>query len=209
MSNLIMFYDTETTDRTDFQAAYDAPHQPNLIQLGYRVVDPKTRAVIFEVGHLVDSTGLKEWKGISEGAASVHKITEEDIRTYGVHIDKSIQGFEKWASRCSLFVAHNEKFDNGVMQCAAKRAGFSPDLFSTGSKFCTMQSGTGICKVPNRNGRAGFKWPTLQEAYTIIVDPVGFKGAHNALADVNACHDIFWGYIDGGHIPKQFTGIEL
>lgn len=205
MTDLIMFYDTETTGVTDFKSAYDAPHQPNLIQLGYKVQDPHTRAVIYEVGHLVNTTGFQEWNGIEPGAEAVHHITEKDVRTYGHTPKHTMNHFLFWAELCGTFIAHNDQFDTRIMQCFAKRAGFSPDVFGTGRKFCTMQFTTNICKIPNAKGY-GNKWPKLIEAYCNLVNKNGFPDAHNALADVNACSDIFWKLVDKGLLAINQEG---
>ena len=55
--------------------------------------------------------------------------------------------------------------------------------------FCTMLNTVEIVKIP---GRKGYKWPKLDEAYRILVDPDGFEGAHDALADVKACRKVFY-----------------
>lgn len=196
MRKYVMVYDTETTGKTDFKAAYDAPHQPNLVQLGYKVYDPISRAVIFEIGHLVNSTVLDSWTGIHPDAENVHKISQEMIEDAGWSPSDSISMFQRWANRCFVKVAHNESFDLNVMQCAAKRSGWSPDLFPGMLTFCTMQRTTNICKIPHPKGWNSFKWPSLDEGYKFFVDPKGFTDAHNALADVNACGDIFWKLVD-------------
>lgn len=206
-ANLIMFYDTETTDVWDFKASYDAEHQPNLIQLGYKIYESQSRTVVAEIGVLVNSAKFDTWRGISEGAQNVHKISEEIVRNWGYDPALVMNEFVEWADRCQTFVAHNEQFDNRIMQCFSKRAGFSPDVFGTKSKFCTMQFTTNICKIPSPKGK-GFKWPKLDEAYRNLVDKNGFSDAHNALADVNACADIFWKLVDKGlivHDPESNT----
>ncbi len=190
MTKLIMAYDTETTGLWDFKGDIFGSNQPNLVQLGYKVWDSK-KNVIFEAGHLVDTTQHSSWNGIEEGAYNAHHITEENVRLYGMRPQIAMMQWQEWCERCSLFIAHNDAFDTKVMQCFAKRTGFNPDVFSTGSKFCTMQSLTNVCKVPNPNGRGGFKWPQLIEAYTFAFGRA-FEDAHNALADVNACGDLFW-----------------
>lgn len=206
VSNLILFFDTETTGKTDFKLAYDHPSQPNLCQIGYRVCNIHTRAVIYELGHLVDSTKLPEWKGIEEGAAEVHKITEESLVEHGISVDASYRSFHRWASKCSVVVAHNKSFDISVMQCFAKRAGYNPDLFGADIQtYCTMHNTTAICKIPNAKGY-GFKWPKLSECYAKLVDERGFEDAHNALADVNACAAIFWKLVDKGLVNIRPEG---
>lgn len=199
-----MFYDTETSGLPDFRADYAANSQPCLLQLGYKVVEPQTRAVIFEIGHLVDSTRLPQWNGIEPGAQAVHNINEDMVRAYGIDPQKSYEGFQKWVERCSTFIAHNDSFDTRIMNCHAKRLGFHPDTFQQRNKFCTMQFTTNICKIPN--GKGGVKWPKLIEAYCNLVDSKGFKDAHNALADVIACEEIFWKLVDKGFLEVSFDG---
>lgn len=200
MGDLICFYDTETTGKTDFKAAYNAPQQPDLIQLGYKIVEPQTREVIFEVGHLVDTTKFASWKGIDSGAFAAHGIREE-LLIYGSTPDATMKNLERWSSACSLFVAHNDQFDTTVLQCFAARSGWDPGcIFGDARKFCTMKASTNVCKIP---GPYGIKWPRLNEAYEFFNPGEQFKGAHNALADVGACENIFWHLVDGGHIESQ------
>lgn len=188
--DLVTVFDTETTGKSDFKASYNAPQQPNLVQLGYKVYEPNTKEVVFEIGHLVNSTVLDGWSGIEEGAQNVHGISEEMIREYGWHPSDSISLFQRWLNRSRLAVAHNKSFDIMIMQCAAFRAGWNPDLFADMATFCTMMTTTNICKIPNAKGY-GNKWPTLAEALKFFTGR-DIDGAHNALVDVNACGDIFW-----------------
>ena len=206
MSNLIMFYDTETTGLGDFKKAWNDDCQPNLLQLGYKVYDPGSREVVFEIGHLVNTTVHASYKGIDEGAFNAHGITEEMVKKYGTKPHIAARNFVHWADQCSVFVAHNDSYDTRVMQCFMHRAGYSPTVFEGRQKFCTMMSLVPIAQIPNPNGRAGFKWPKLDEAYRKIINPVGFGNAHNALADVNACADLFWWLIDFNHFKFDDGG---
>lgn len=198
MGELIMVYDTETTGKFDFKAAWNAPHQPNLLQLGYKVYS-RDKKVIWEVGHLVDSTTFPTWDGIEPEAQAIHGVDEVSIRLYGSSTDKTMKAFNFWAEKCNLFVAHNDPFDTKIMECFAFRAGFNPTLVFNGQKkYCTMTTSTQICKIPQPSGRGGYKWPKLNEAYPFFMDGAQFKDAHNALADVNACGDIFWKHVERG-----------
>ena len=60
-----------------------------------------------------------------------------------------------------------------------------------------MEATTDICKIPPPRG-SGYKWPKLEEAYRILVDPVGFEGAHDAMVDVEACRKVFYALKNGG-----------
>lgn len=194
--SLFMFFDTETTGKWDFKSAWNAPHQPNLVQLGFKVVRPEKRQVVFETGMIVDCTAFPTWKGIEPDAEDVHHISEADVREWGHHYSKAAVKFNWWAQRCNLFIAHNCDFDYMIMQGFMTKAEFGPEWAPADAKlFCTMKSTTQICKIPSPKG-PGYKWPKLIEAYKALVDRNGFKGAHNALADVNACEAIFWSLVD-------------
>lgn len=196
-NNLVMVYDTETTGKTDFKAAYNAPHQPNIVQIGYKVFTPN-KDVLFEIGHLVNTTGFKEWSGIEPDAQDVHHISEDLVRDYGISPADTLMMWALWAKQCSLFVGHNEQFDHNVMQCFAFRAGYNPgEIFRDGAVYCTMKSSTNICCIPSPKG-GGYKWPKLNEAYPFFFNKQ-FDNAHNALADVNPTAEIFWAHIERGH----------
>ena len=196
MANLVIFYDTETTDVWDFKADWNAPHQPNLIQLGYKVQDLQSRQTLFEVGHLIDTTPFESWKGISPGAQSAHGISEASLREWGTLPADAMHQLDHWARKCVLRVAHNESFDFQVVRGFAHRTGYSPEVFPPLARaYCTMKSTVNVCKVPAKSGY-GYKWPKLDEAYRALVNQKGFRDAHNALADVNACADIFWTLVD-------------
>lgn len=212
MGDLIMFYDTETTGKFLFKDPIDPkngprpkfndPRQPNLVQLGYKVVEPRTRETVFEVGHLVDMTKHETWTGIEPDAQRIHGIREELLRIYGSTPDATMKNFERWSSSCSMFIAHNDPFDTQIMQCFAFRSGWDPGaVFRDAAKFCTMKTSTNICRI---QGDYGNKWPKLDEAYTFFNPGEKFKGAHNALADVGACENIFWHLVDGGHIETSW-----
>lgn len=193
---LIMFFDTETTGLSDFKAPYNAPQQPNLVQLGYKVCDPKTRETIFEKGLLVNTT-IHATYSMSPDAERVHGISTEAVQKWGYTPSAAMAEFLFWLNLSKLLVAHNKQYDIMIMQCFAFRFGFSPALFEDISTYCTMLTSTNICKIPSANGR-GYKWPKLNEAFPHFMDGQQFSGAHNALVDVNACSDIFWKHIDMG-----------
>lgn len=194
MNNLVMVYDTETTGKTDFKLPWNDDSQPNLVQIGYKVFTPK-KEVVFEIGHLVNTTGFPQWNGIEPDAQDVHGISEELVREWGWNPQDTISLFQRWANRCNMFVAHNDEFDIRILQGFALRCGWSPDLFGTSMRFCTMRSTTNICKIPHpKTGRP--KWPKLNEAYPFFFPGQQFKNAHNALADVNPTAEIFWKLVD-------------
>lgn len=189
---MFTFYDTETSDKWDFKLPWNAEEQPHLVQLGYQVYD-RDRNMIKEVDCVVDSRQLSTWRGIEPGAAAVHGITEERMASEGIHPEVVANTLVEDFSRCDITIAHNNQFDMQVLTLFLFRCGYTPTILFEGKhNLCTMKPLTNVLKVANKNGRAGYKWPTLQEAYMNLVDTKGFVGAHDAMTDVKACRDIFW-----------------
>jgi len=48
---------------------------------------------------------------------------------------------------------------------------------------CPMKLSTSICKIPNRNGRAGYKWPSVEEAYKFFIPESKYIEAHRGADD--------------------------
>ena len=197
------FFDTETTDRWDFKAPWNADNQPNLIQLGYQIFD-KDRVMIKEVDVIVDARKLSTWNGIAEGAAAVHGIDEKRMIAEGVHPEIVANNLVNDMMLCNFTIAHNNEFDMKVLNCFLFRCGYSPTIFEGKTNLCTMKPLTNVLKI---KGKYGNKWPSLQEAYCNLVDTKGFEGAHDAMTDVRACRDIFWKALDAG-VVKEYEVVK-
>ncbi len=48
---------------------------------------------------------------------------------------------------------------------------------------CPMKLATPICKLPNRNGYGGYKWPKVEEAWNHFFGDTGYIEAHRGLDD--------------------------
>lgn len=206
--DLIMVFDTETSDKWDFKGAWNAAHQPDLLQLGYKVFTPK-RQVVFEMGVNVNTTSFPTWRGINPDAQRIHGITDDVLRVHGYNPSRVANEFLHWAFKSRIFVAHNLDFDERILMCFLARAGYSPEFIPPGVKVCTMKTTTPICKIPHPKGWAMPKWPSLYEAYSTLVDNRGFKNAHNALGDVNPTSEIFWWLVDNGYFHINTIRDEL
>ena len=63
-----------------------------------------------------------------------------------------------------------------------------PYLESRGIKFrklqpCPMKVMTGVMKLPHKNGRGGYKWPKVEEAFAFLFPEVEYKEAHRGASD--------------------------
>ncbi len=173
----ILFFDTETTDLPNYKSP-PGPHQPHVVQLAaVLLADGVERPLVT----LVQPAG---WQ-IHPKAQETHGITLERAAAEGRPIADVVAEFDEMLSQATLVVAHNIKFDRLLMESEYLRLGRRPRWPRT---FCTMLTCTDIVRLPARWG--GFKWPSLDEAYRHFFNRP-LAGAHDALADVRACIDIF------------------
>lgn len=178
----ITFIDTETTGMWKFKSPTDDPSQPHLIQL----------AAIFEEDgkdkvELNTYVQLPHNVKIEEGALRAHGITAAVAEAEGMPLLQTLKHLEDILVKTQLIVCHNVNFDIKVLIVSYHRANLSC-IIPVINTFCTMLKATNVCRLP---GRRGYKWPTLDEAYRILVDPTGFEGAHDALVDVRACQAVY------------------
>lgn len=181
-----MFFDTETTDMLNFKRPLTDPSQPGLVQIAWELWENGN--LIAEHDHTIHPYGFK----ISAGAMKAHGITEAYATEFGEPLDEVMPQFFKDAARATKLIAHNAPFDWKITEICRLRE-FPKHLRIPENKCaCTMRAATDICRVPSNRGGKGYKWPTLMEAYQILVDPAGFENAHDALADVRACRAIYY-----------------
>tara|TARA_R110000850_G_scaffold63863_3_gene143928 strand:- start:49 stop:678 length:630 start_codon:yes stop_codon:yes gene_type:complete len=122
-------------------------------------------------------------------------ITQETVDAVGLPLKTGLAEFNQLIKLADRLVAHNMQFDDPITRGNYMRlAAPQRDYWDT-PKFCTMQSLTDVLKLP---GKFGYKYPSADEAYRALVDPMGFEGAHDAMVDVKACADILWAIEDKG-----------
>lgn len=196
---LTLVYDTETTGMVDFKAPPDAPHQPGLVQLGAIFYDE--RRVVGELNVVVRPVDIDD-KPIPIGpeAMAKHGISEGDVKRFGVPQFMAVGMLGEMGLKADRVVVFNVEFDHLVIRAAQHREGgrFRPcGSLLARPAVCAMLSAKPVCKLPGRY--ADYKWPSLAEAYRMLVDPQGFEGAHDAMADVRAAAAVLWALEDGGH----------
>jgi len=189
MSNLILFYDTETTGLPLFKDPSDHPDQPHIVQLAAALVDTDTRKTVSSIDVIIKPYG---WTIPSEMTA-IHGISNELANEVGVDMKKILPVFLNMASG-RLRVAHNESFDARMIRIAQHKLIhlFSEDdleIWKSGLGFCTMWKSKPYTLLPKN------KHPKLQEAYLHFFNKE-FDGAHSAMADVNACIAVYFAIKD-------------
>jgi DNA polymerase III epsilon subunit-like protein len=182
---MLLFFDTETTGKADFQAAPDAAHQPRLVQFAALLTDANGKELA-SANLVIKPNGFT----IPREASEIHGITTEHALAVGVDCAVARHLYRAWWNAAATIIAHNIEFDLLIMDGELFRhAGGRKAWGAARETFCTMRAMTPVCKLPGTYGR--YKWPRLQEAHKHCFG-VEFDGAHDALADVRACARVYW-----------------
>lgn len=179
-----LFFDTETTGLWIKGLPIGSPDQPKIVQIAAILTDDE--------GVEVMSCNLTVYQEhVPEKASAIHGKTTEFVQAYGINEGTALTVFEEMLAVADTVVAHNGEYDqqvvlNSIRLIDGVNAG---NPFEGKDAFCTMKASTGLCKIPSPRG--GYKWPKLTEAYVHLFGEE-FDGAHDALADVRACKDVYF-----------------
>lgn len=197
---MIFFFDTETTGFVNERLPDGHPDQPHIVQIAGILTD--------DAGKVANQFSLVVNPGVTIPLKTVefHGITDDIAGRLGVSLSTAVGMFDFMARRADLIVAHNIKFDIGVMASAyIREARDIPQI----NRFCTMDAAAPVVNLPptERMIAAGMmkpKSPKLEECVRYFFDEP-LDGAHDALVDVAACSRVFFRLIDDGHfsLPKK------
>ena len=183
---MYLVFDTETTGipRSHDAPSSDIGNWPRLVQIAWLLADAKGQELRSQA-YIIRPEGFV----IPEGAVRVHGIDTETARRVGVDVATALEAFAGDLSAAETLVAHNVRFDAGVVGAEFFRAGRTGDPLESKTRCCTMQQATEFCRIPG--GPRGYKWPTLDQLHRTLFG-AGFEAAHNAVADVRACATCFF-----------------
>lgn len=180
---LACLFDTETSGIYDYKAPANAPHQPDVLQIAAMLCDHEKVYSAFNVFVHADTE-------IPDEAYQIHRIDRKMTERVGISRMRACTLLDAFLTKADVIAGHNVDFDINIMMAAMMREGGSGSKLKK-PRFCTMKSAVDHCKLPNPKRPGTFKWPSLQEAYTIMVDSRGFTGAHDAMADVRATYELY------------------
>jgi len=174
----ILVFDTETTGLPkDYNlTAYQSPNNwPHIVSISWAVIDSTTNTVVKSHSYIVRPVN---WV-IPIESSRIHGITHAQATEFGIPLRDIMEAFN--GEQYDIMVAHNMKFDlNVIVNAIIWDLGIPFSGFSK-RKFCTMEIGRPMCKLP---GRYGHKYPKLSELYTHVVGhPPKTDQLHNALFD--------------------------
>jgi len=184
--NEVIFFDTETTGLPDWKSPSEAENQPHIVQIAARLVDMES----LEIKQTLDLIIKPEGWTIPQETTDIHGITTDHAMNVGCSEKQALELFlNMWDGR--LRIAHNTTFDNRIIRIASKRYCDESisDAWKDGEYQCTGILSKPIMQMMPKN-KYGFKMPKLSEAYKFFTGKE-LENAHNALADVDACMEIY------------------
>ena len=200
---MILFFDTETT------GIRKGGFVPRVVQIGALLTDNEGNT-ISELNILLHPEGFET---VPIEAANVHGFTIDKIKAAGVDRLYGLSVFFDLAKNADVLVAHNAEFDMDLLQIETdyykqraldseqSRVSEWQEVIQKAQVFCTMLNSRDTMKLPLSDAQASFfkdkginqqyKNPRLQEAHIHFMG-YDFEGAHDAMADVRACKDVYF-----------------
>jgi len=206
---MFLFIDTETTGIPNYSLDIIDPAQPRVLQFAAIVADEKGNEIAaFKCPIKPDGWSVDERLEVNgrKTAFAIHGLTNDYLNKYGMSMKTALLMFRKFQDMSSLKIAHNYRFDGFLLKGEHQRIGMDagPDI----EKFCTMKAMTEIMKLPptEKMVGAGYTWPksaSLAEAYKFCTGGKTIEKAHDALADVRACKEVFFWILNNGLFKDQ------
>lgn len=188
---MYLFFDTETTGLSR--------NSDHVVQLAWILANQRGD-VVKEESHVIRPTGYT----IPSSAAQIHGITTTRALEIGKPLKWVLERLTADAELAVVAVAHNLSFDLGILQSEYKKVGITFSFHQL-IQVCTMKLSTTWCRLPKLNGSPGFKYPKLDELHYRIFG-CSFDGAHDALADTQACMRCYFELVKLGVISEvQFS----
>jgi DNA polymerase III epsilon subunit-like protein len=182
---MYIFFDTETTGTSRYN--------DHIVQLAWILTDSSGR-ILDQACDIVKPDGYT----IPISASNIHGITTSQAAKNGKPLKAVLGKLSSVAEHAIALVAHNISFDISILESNYKRISLRYPL--SGKKhICTMRSSTEWCKLPKLNGKAGYKWPTLEELHYKLFGE-SFGEAHDALVDTKACLRCYFKLVNIGVI---------
>lgn len=178
---IALFFDTETTGFKSHSFT------PEIVQIGAILQDTDSKRVLSELNLIV-------WpkNPIPPATTEIHGITDEVAKRFGVTPDIADNMFAILASKADVIVAHNIQFDVGILDGIWPISG---PIAKTKEQYCTMLNCSRFDDIPRRHaGRKQFT--KLADAYKYFHGE-DFTNAHDAMADVRACRDVYFKLVEG------------
>lgn len=203
----ILYFDTETTGLPSNKYPPDSAQQPHITQLGMILEIDGVDAITLDTFIKPDNWRIHPCSGtgISKVSSELTGITIDMCEDKGIPIKDALEIFIIALEQADAIVCHNTAFDTKIvgMEYTRLRPGAPPREILLGlPQLCTMKAATPICKIKKKDGKAGNKWPKLEEAMMFFFNEK-LEGAHSAIVDIMATRRVFHRLMDEGAFDEQ------
>ncbi len=190
---MILIYDCETIGlpKKWKSKMADLDNWPRILSLAWSLYNEK-RQLIEKRCDLIKPDG---WVVPKEDFWIENGYTQKESEEKGIPIVEALTAFRDTLEKASVLVAHNMSFDYNVVGAEFLRAKMSSK--NKPIKICTKEKSTNFCKIKTAYGK--YKWPKLEELHLKLFNE-NFDGAHDAMADVEACGRCFFELVNKGVI---------
>jgi DNA polymerase III subunit epsilon len=182
---MLLFVDTETTGvtRLAFVTRRNLTQWPRLVQIAWALGDEEGLGLIHSI--LIRPDGFE----IPPEVSRIHRITQAHAMAEGQPLAQALQRFNEVLSQATVVVAHNFRFDVGILRAEALRQNPPLSLDWPKAIICTMQYGQAF--LVSQLGRRNPGHPSLSNLYQTMFG-FDFYPKHSASSDVRACAHVFF-----------------
>lgn len=184
----VLIFDTETTGLPTKRVGANAgPNNwPHLVSIAWMVLDSDSNKVVTQKSYVIKP---QNWTIPAESTA-IHGIIHHYAERYGADLGAVMDEF--LTTEHDILVAHNMAFDENVLLNALLwDLGRSDFQGLAKPKFCTMDIGRHMCRLPYPRGFAGNKPPKLTELYEHVFHKKPVKSRlHGSFYDTKILCDI-------------------
>jgi DNA polymerase III epsilon subunit-like protein len=174
--------DTETTGLTPLSFVTERNYKqwPRMVQIAWKFVGKDS--IKMDHTAIVRPDGFQ----IPHSSIRIHGITQAQANEEGEDLRLQLKTLSSAMEQADTIVAHNLKFDLGVIQSEAMRIGY-PMRFPE-KRHCTAFMGQAYLRKEKKIRLADF--PTLEELHQQLFG-YGYESKHDAHSDVIACANVY------------------
>lgn len=176
---MVLFIDTETTGLP--RDYYQLEQQPHVVQLAAILCDD-SRHPVASMNRIIRPEG---WD-IPMEATAIHGYTTGFCRRNGIPLSLAMRELLALWQQATRVVAYNARFDECMVRASGQRTGVQ---LPPRDIYCAMQQAAKV--VGGDSGR----WLKLGVAYARFFGG-DLDGAHDAMADVEACRRVYYAIED-------------
>ena len=175
-----LYIDLESSDLLHRDLPLDHPSQPWAISIAAELVMDDGRSWFM---HLPIRS---EGRPIAAGAEAVHGVSTRQAASVGVNEIPVLGTLCGLAENASCVVGHGIPFDRDVVTSLLMRKGKNTRMWTmAGLEFVdTMTAAAPLCRLPGASDSGEFKWPSLDEACSILLGMEPREGPHSAWEDL-------------------------